>query len=96
VQVAEEISREGEVRSSNPTDRVAANFARKIPRLDRRALASRPLPRLKFFQVFFVFFISRFAERRALGKGFAEGLRGFAESVGPSAKQPAPVVCWSK
>jgi hypothetical protein len=30
--------------------------------------------------------------RAALGKGFAEGLRGFAESLGPSAKQPAPVV----
>jgi hypothetical protein len=28
----------------------------------------------------------------ALGKGFAEGLRGFAESPGPSAKQLAPVV----
>jgi hypothetical protein len=30
--------------------------------------------------------------RAALGKGFAESLRGFAESLGPSAKQPAPVV----
>jgi hypothetical protein len=30
--------------------------------------------------------------RAALGKGFAEGLRGFAESLRPSAKQPAPVV----
>jgi hypothetical protein len=30
--------------------------------------------------------------RAALDKGFAEGLRGFAESLGPSAKQPAPVV----
>jgi hypothetical protein len=30
--------------------------------------------------------------RAALGKGFAEDLRGFAESLGPSAKQPAPVV----
>jgi hypothetical protein len=30
--------------------------------------------------------------RAALGKGFAEGLRGFAECLGPSAKQPAPVV----
>jgi hypothetical protein len=30
--------------------------------------------------------------RAALGKGFAEGLRGFVESLGPSAKQPAPVV----
>jgi hypothetical protein len=27
-----------------------------------------------------------------LGKGFAEGLRGFAKSLGPSAKQRAPVV----
>jgi hypothetical protein len=30
--------------------------------------------------------------RAALGKGFAEGLRGFAKSLGPSAKQQAPVV----
>jgi hypothetical protein len=30
--------------------------------------------------------------RAALGKGFAESLRGFAESLGPSAKQPAPVL----
>jgi hypothetical protein len=30
--------------------------------------------------------------KATLGKGFAEGLRGFAESLGPSAKQPAPVV----
>jgi hypothetical protein len=33
VQVAEEVSREGEVTSSNPADHVAANFARKMPRL---------------------------------------------------------------
>jgi hypothetical protein len=31
--------------------------------------------------------------RAALGKSFAEDLRGSAESLGPSAKQPAPVVC---
>jgi hypothetical protein len=30
--------------------------------------------------------------RAALGKAFAEGLRGFAESLEPSAKPPAPVV----
>jgi hypothetical protein len=30
--------------------------------------------------------------RAALGKDFAKGLRGFAESLGPSAKEPAPVV----
>jgi hypothetical protein len=30
--------------------------------------------------------------RAAFGKGFAEGLRGFTERLGPSAKQPAPVV----
>jgi hypothetical protein len=30
--------------------------------------------------------------RAALGKTFAEGLRGFAESLEPSAKPPAPVV----
>jgi hypothetical protein len=30
--------------------------------------------------------------RAALSKGFAEGLRGFAESLGPSAKQLALVV----
>jgi hypothetical protein len=33
VQVAEEVSREGEVTSSNLADRVAANSARKMPRL---------------------------------------------------------------
>jgi hypothetical protein len=65
--VAEEVSREGEVMSLNPADRVAANFARKMPRL---ALASGALPRLIFFRFFSYFFISRFAERRALGKGF--------------------------
>jgi hypothetical protein len=32
VQVVEEVSREGEVTSSNPADRVAANFARKMLR----------------------------------------------------------------
>jgi hypothetical protein len=31
--------------------------------------------------------------RAVLDKGFGEGLRGFAEILGPSAKQPAPVVC---
>jgi hypothetical protein len=30
--------------------------------------------------------------RAALSKAFAEGLRGFAESLEPSAKPPAPVV----
>jgi hypothetical protein len=37
-------------------------------------------------------FAERAWPRAALGKGFAESLRGFAESLGPSAKQPAPVV----
>jgi hypothetical protein len=32
--------------------------------------------------------------RAALSKGFAEDLRGFAESLEPSAKQPAPVVSY--
>jgi hypothetical protein len=58
VQVAEEVSREGEVTRSNPTDRVAANFA----------LASGPPPPIEknFSRFFSHFFISRFAERRAL------------------------------
>jgi hypothetical protein len=30
--------------------------------------------------------------RATFGKGFAEGLRDFAERLGPSAKQPTPVV----
>jgi hypothetical protein len=30
--------------------------------------------------------------RAALGKGFAEGLKSFAESLGASAKKPSPVV----
>jgi hypothetical protein len=34
--------------------------------------------------------------RAALDKGFAENLRGFAESLGHSAKQPAPVVMYSQ
>jgi hypothetical protein len=52
VQVAEEVSREGEVTSSNPTDRVAANFARKMP--------VGPLPRLKkIFPGFFRIFLFR-------------------------------------
>jgi hypothetical protein len=37
-------------------------------------------------------FVEAALPRAALGKGFAEGLRGFAESLGPSAKQPSPVV----
>jgi hypothetical protein len=32
--------------------------------------------------------------KAAFGKGFAEDLRGFAESLAPSAKQPAPVFYW--
>jgi hypothetical protein len=112
VQVADEVSREGKVTSSNPADRVAAKNARDFDG-DGRALASGPLPRLKFFSGFFShFFISRFVERRALGKeafadriftegalpratlgkSFAESLRGFDESLEPSAKQPALVV----
>jgi hypothetical protein len=34
--------------------------------------------------------------RAALGKSFAEGLRGFDESLAPLAKQPAPVVMYSR
>jgi hypothetical protein len=65
VQVAEEVSREGEVTSSNPTDRVAANFARKMPRLATSTETSGrwpvgPLPRLKkFFPGFFRIFLFR-------------------------------------
>jgi hypothetical protein len=71
VQVAEEVSREGEVTSSNPADRVATNFARKMPRLATStemggALASVPLPRLKFFSRFFLHFFY-FALCRASG-----------------------------
>jgi hypothetical protein len=68
------------VMSSNPADRVAANFAQKMPRLAER----RALPRLNFFiQVFFIFFISRFAERRARQRSLCRSdfYRGrFAES----------------
>jgi hypothetical protein len=74
VQVAEEVSREGEVTSLNPADRefCTKNVAICDFNGDRRALASGLLPRLKKIQVFSHFFISRFAERRALGKGFAK------------------------
>jgi hypothetical protein len=42
MQVAKEVSREGEVTSSNPADRVGAKFVRKM-----RSLASGPLSQLK-------------------------------------------------
>jgi hypothetical protein len=64
-----------------------------FPTIKKKIPSGPPPPIEKNFSRFFShFFISRFAERRALGKGFAESLRGFAESLGPSAKQPAPVV----
>jgi hypothetical protein len=71
VQVAEDVSREWEVTSSNPADRVAANFARKMPRLATSTETGGrwpvgPSPDWKiFFQVFFAFFY--FALCRASG-----------------------------
>jgi hypothetical protein len=52
VQVVEEVSREGDVTSSNPTDRVVANFARKMPRL---AECWAPLPIKKNLGFFYIF-----------------------------------------
>jgi hypothetical protein len=62
VQVAEEVSREGEVTSSNPADRVTANFVRKMPRLRRRRAGAglwAPPPIKKNSRVFFHIFLFR-------------------------------------
>jgi hypothetical protein len=77
VQVAEEVLREGEVTSSNPVDRVAMNFARKIPRLATSTETDGRWP----------VDAEGALPRAALGKGFAKGLRGFAESLEHSASR---------
>jgi hypothetical protein len=60
VQWLEEVPREGRVIGSNPAGRVAANFARKMPRLRRRrALTRGGLPRLKKNYSFFRFELCR-------------------------------------
>jgi hypothetical protein len=66
VQVAEEVSREGEVTSSNPADRVATNFARKMVRLATFAPDNGPLSRLKIF-VFWFFRIFLFRALPSVG-----------------------------